>query len=919
MNVITLHPTDITLARDTIIEKIKENPVFVVTAEHQELFDYIPKLELKEKIQSRMCICKEQKINVLLKRNKKSEKFTLLSELLKAIEPDKEECEVVVLGDVNVSDKQEMEVRYQLCGIIQQFIYMNIQLSKVHVCTEKEAQDNAKIRAFEKSIDKHKKAILKSVERVNALSEDNKHHRTTILERLEKIQGYIDETQDNELKIAVAATKKSGKSVIVNSMIECEIAPTSLELATPNNCIYRKSSDDEFHLKYKGKGYRYKDSELIRSMLNDLFIEAGNDYERGLGIPDMELWYPSTKNGFSSYTIYDTPGPNLANATAHKEAAQRGIDAADVIVFTIDYSKYLTDDEYEYLKNVWRMCQEKGKKYSLILNVNKLDLRYEDGSDKSIVRIVDFIRNKLISTGEKDGIDFRNCVVIGTSALTYFNALVSPTLKCPLPDGDCRCLLKDFSDKAMKKCILSYDDEGENISVDYEKRAVSALQQLRGMIDNAEVWHKQNICSIQEMQEFSGMPNLLSYVEYISTQKARNEKVNNLLFKIDSEYRAIMNLFHIEELMQKLKENKELLAKAIKILNDFQESVNEVLDKDYRDLFYEYANNIYTNYENMQSAYMIELTKKYPIKLSEIGKMYSEQLDKQLGLNVVLEEVTGQQVETLLTRRLRKAYGNDDSKILKIDYVCDDYVKKLSDVSKNAMSNYVLERKEEIKQNLEKEQKAISATIAFIWQMRLSKLREIVKRYSDKLVEECSQQLNIEIPEFQINLGGGDCGADINFTNLNINEINEIIESTMRNLSRFNEGATTGIIGFFRKLFGAKNEITLGNVLKVYSSSKLAYDLKCVYEKNGNLKKYLDYSVSQLMEFMNEFLYLMDSEIGQLNNNIKSVTFQIKESIDESKKYQQNVEKLEAEKQALTVLKSAVSDFSASWNEVMTI
>ena len=58
MNVILLHPTDTEIARDTIIDNINENDgrnIFVVTAE-DELCDYIPKLELKEKIQSRMLI-----------------------------------------------------------------------------------------------------------------------------------------------------------------------------------------------------------------------------------------------------------------------------------------------------------------------------------------------------------------------------------------------------------------------------------------------------------------------------------------------------------------------------------------------------------------------------------------------------------------------------------------------------------------------------------------------------------------------------------------------------------------------------------------------------------------------------------------------------------------------------------------------
>ena len=103
MNVIALS-TDITAARDKIMDNIRENhPVFIIPVDCK-VFEYIPKLELKEKVQSRMRICKELKINVLLKKRgeKTGTPYQLLSELLKAID-EKEECEVIVCGDVNVS------------------------------------------------------------------------------------------------------------------------------------------------------------------------------------------------------------------------------------------------------------------------------------------------------------------------------------------------------------------------------------------------------------------------------------------------------------------------------------------------------------------------------------------------------------------------------------------------------------------------------------------------------------------------------------------------------------------------------------------------------------------------------------------------------------------------------------------------
>ena len=812
-----------------------------------------------------------------------------------------------------------MEVRYQLCSIIQQFVYLGIQLSDVQVCTEKEAKDNEKIRKFEHNIENHKNAIASAIERVNALPDDKKGYRKQILEKLQNIQTYIAETQNNELKIAVAASKKSGKSVIVNSMIECEIAPTSLELATPNNCIYKKSYDDEYHLIYKKKRYTSDDPEVVRSALNKIFKEAGKDYENGLGIPDMELFYPTEQNSFSSYTIYDTPGPDLAGAKGHSEAAYRAIEEADVLIFTIDYSKYLTDSEYNYLIDTWKLCQKKGKNYSLILNVNKLDLRYDDSGDKCIVRIVDFIRNKLINTGKKSGIDFRNCVVIGTSALTYFNAVAAPALKCPNKDGDCRCLESDFSDYQLMDCIDNYDDSDE-LSAEYEKRAISMLQQLRGMLDNAKVWHKQKITSLDEMKKFSGTPNLLAYVDYIATQKARNEKVNNLMFKISSESAAINNLFHIEELIQRLSENKAMLAKAREILAKFQADIKEILDHDYYDLFRDNYTKIYNEYEIMRSEYLLDLTQKYPIRLNEITGLFKEKVEQLLGMDDVLDEVTLKRIPSLLERRIKNDFGTNENDTLSIDSVAVSYEKYISEISRVSMSKYVDERRDEMVQNLETEQNGISKTLEYIWEQRLEKIQEVIDERSAELEAECSEKLEIELPVFQTVIGKKSSGEGINLNDLDTNSINRIIEDGMSKYNKFNDGTTYGIIGFFRRLFGTQNKILLKRVVELYNNEKIGYDLQAVYKKNGNLEEYLKSGLRDpMISDMNDYIHGVENDTKQLNDNIESSTKQIKDSMDECEKYEKTVEELEAEKNALIHLKESVQVFNDNWKEVVNL
>lgn len=935
MNVILLESQNISLSKKKILEHKADGSVFVVDGKCK-LHEYISKLELRESIQSRMLICKELDINVLLKRNGQEDKFILLSDLLKALEPDKEVCEVVVLGDVDVSEKRAMEVRYQLCDIIQQFIYINIQLAKVHVCTEKESRDNEKIRAFENKISKYESAVMLSLNHINEINDNFKNYKSDIQKHLENIKKYIDETQDNELKIAVAATKKAGKSVIVNSMIEVEIAPTSLELPTPNNCIYRRSTDNTYCLSYKGKNYSAVNHEDIHTKLREIFKEARKDYENGLGIPDMELWYPATQTGFSSYTIYDTPGPNLAGATKHKNAAKKGVEAADVIVFTINYSVHLTDDEYNYICDIWHMCQDKGKNYSLIINVNQLDRRFESEDDKSAVRIVDFIRDSLIDYGKQKGIDFHNCIVIGTSALTYFNSISATKYKCP--NGDCSALSSKFSssdefEAKIKKCNKMFED-CETIPKEYVDRATSALAQLKNTISNADMQCSIELLSLEEVKVFSGMPNLLEYVKYISTQKARNEKVNNLMFKIDSEYRAIMNLFHIEELMHRLQDNKEALANALATLENFQKAVENILDDDYNDLYNENYISICNSNENMQSVYLLELTKKRPIKIEDVKKIFFNEVDKQLGLEAFMDEVTGHEIETNLTRKLKNEYNKD----LKIDVICKDYVTMLMDVCTETTSKFVSERKVELGQNLECEQKAICKTFKYIWETRLKRIKETVNEYSDRLTAECAERLKIEVPDFQIVFGkNSKCtGYTEKFDENDKRQIEKYIQEGLRSLTIWSKrkavieqrkqgqksddffaNLAEGVLDI--KAFFKRKTIELNDILNFYHEKKLRYELESAYKKSGNLASYLSDVRKSFESDMNDFVGKLEEDIEDLSKNINETTKAIKSSIDDSKKYQKTVEELENEKLFLSKLKEAVSNFTDMWKEVINL
>ena len=474
MNIIKLRGVDED-TENTIIDHIKNPDTVFVYMGKEKLYSYIDELGdlISSKNLCRIKICKEiEPIDVTLVRGEKKSNFSKLSDLLAAIDAGMYQ-EVVIKGDISADEEKVKAVRTQLSDIVQQFVYLNISLDKVQVMTEKEYQDNAKVRQFSNKIREHQKNLIESKK---MLSGETFHSYREIAdevgESLKRIGECLEDAQDNELKIAAAASKKSGKSVIVNSMLKCEVAPTSLELATPNNCIYRKS-DRGYTLEYDGKKRQFSSEKEIREYIYEIFKTAEMDKQSGYAVPDMNIGYISSDQGISTYTIYDTPGPDLAGADGHKKAAFKAINEVDVIIFVIDYSKYLTDSEVDYLKKIRDSFSEKNKFYSLILDVNKLDCRYGNEGDKSSIRILDFIRNKLVSIAP----EFKDTIVIGTSALTYFNCIEMEKIAECADLGkhdsfrdDLETLIEDFSDD-KKKC-----DE------------VNAMQFISNMIGNIKTF-----------------------------------------------------------------------------------------------------------------------------------------------------------------------------------------------------------------------------------------------------------------------------------------------------------------------------------------------------------------------------------------------------------------------------------------------
>lgn len=918
MNIIILDGSNLANDKDNILDNLKiEDNVFVYRGTGH-LCDYIDALGLSNKNLFKLRICQEVgNINIYYECKGKRENYDKLSDLLSIIDINIP-AKVVVCGDVNADESTITRVRNQLSNIVQQFIYLNLPLDKIQVMTEKECKNYDKIMRFSEGIDQHIKNIQVSREKMNAVRKTEYFKIVNeVNEALDHISGYLEDAQNNELKIAMAASKKSGKSVIVNSIIGCELAPTSSELATPNNCIYRESKEG-YVLETEGHKKTFPSDRDMRSYLLERFKEA--EKKEGLGIPDMNIGYVPLKSGLSSYTIYDTPGPDLAGATDHKKAAYDAIDKTDVIVFPIDYSKYLTTGEVAYLKDIKELFRKKQKRYSLILCVNKLDCRYTNKGDKSTVRILDFIKNKLIQTAP----EFSDAIVIGTSALMYFDCIEAEKISgSEIFQNNNENFSSDL-DKFIEKIE---DDDNTDVDV---------LQFINVMTSNIRHFDGIKIQNLDMLKRHSGMPNLLGYIRYIAENKARAEKIDNIMHHIDQEYGKIQNLFHFQKLEEEMAQNQELLEQASKALQTFGNDIVKIYDETYQDI------GEMREADELKSETLKEVGKFRRINFDMISKTVTDEfVDGMLKYDNIEEDVLDDEkccYQREIERKFRESnvvryIDGKDRKVITakdlqnvIKYIVDDLEKTIPGKVEENTGNLAQKLKEEF----DKIMNDLEALIC----NRATRLKDAVTTCEKSLREECGIEFEIVLPEFQFEFRRkqNETGKMLVIDKKGlIEKLNKVISNEIDPKRDIKDNLFEDIKNNLADtLFGSIIRSLGGKLGTGEDFNKISYDkgyINQLYDDsikmdianclgNSGIKGSLEEIKKNFKDEIIDYTKKLEKEMQKQQEHAESYQKSVSGVINHSEEYHHNIEKLQNKQNILEEIEKCVRDFCKEWKLV---
>lgn len=489
---------------------------------------------------------------------------------------------------------------------------------------------------FRKNYDELLKAVEKTHEKINnyiCVFGDTIKEKEYLLKNIKLIKSIMIDVKNKKINISVFGTKKSGKSMVLNCLLEEEYAPTSQELPTPTVISYIPNKDNNIKLVYDSKELTFKDAKSVRKELLRMF-EAVN--KTGKKLPEIKIFYPS-KN--KDYIIQDTPGPDLAGSE-HRDFIDTSIKNSDVAVFIIDYSKHAQNDEINLLNKVLEKFYK--RKSSLIILVNKTDLMFQDeGLGKITTRVTEFIREKFAELEKKSTLKDASFLFIPTSALMYFDSL---RIEEKFPE------------------VVQNLEEIESIDDDDYTTHLHNMDKYKSFLKRH---YKIKNPSLNHVKFLSNFSVFEKYLDYVSTKKVYLEEFSDKYNEMSNALSACLNRVELLRLLKRehfkirdtldkyLRDSKERIQKLEKSIeqrmSEFQREVKIILSEEiehYTNSLKDYIKELF-QYEELKSL-VNDLIQKAVLESSKKQEYEENMSNTLLSIRHILNDLAEKAINDVL-------------------------------------------------------------------------------------------------------------------------------------------------------------------------------------------------------------------------------------------------------------------------------
>lgn len=343
-------------------------------------------------------------------------------------------------------------------------------------------------------------------------------------------------------EVNVVATMSSGKSTLINALIDKKLMPAGNMATTATIVRIIDTEQDNF----SAKAYD-KNGKVIREDSNIIYntMKEWNSDESIFSI-DIYGRIPCVKSAGMKLVLVDTPGPNNSRDPHHQQMTYRMLENSDksLVLFVMNGTQLNVNDEKNFMDYVCD-CMAKGGKQSrerYIFAINKMDsFNPEDESPEDALKQA---KNVL----EDNRILYPN--IFPVSAQAALEARTQPSIH-NVKDSYSN-VLRNFKE-------FAFDDYYE-----YNHLPISVQKRMESLLVNAD--EDLNI------EIHSGIVSIEQAISLYVNKYARTQKVRDLVDTFNNRLNELKAIASLKADIRNNVKKKEELDKAIKVIQDKIES-----------------------------------------------------------------------------------------------------------------------------------------------------------------------------------------------------------------------------------------------------------------------------------------------------------------------------------------------------------
>lgn len=343
-------------------------------------------------------------------------------------------------------------------------------------------------------------------------------------------------------EVNVVATMSSGKSTLINALIDKKLMPVA-NMATTATIVRIIDTEQDY---FSAKAYD-KNGKVIREDSNIIY-KTMKEWNSDESISSIDIYgrIPCVKSAGMKLVLVDTPGPNNSRDPHHQQMTYRMLENSDksLVLFVMNGTQLNVNDEKNFMDYVCD-CMAKGGKQSrerYIFAINKMDsFNPEDESPEDALKQA---KNVL----EDNRILYPN--IFPVSAQAALEARTQP-------------LIHNVKD-SYANILRNFKEFAFDAYYEYNHLPISVQKRMESLLVNAD--EDLNI------EIHSGIVSIEQAISLYVNKYARTQKVKDL---VDTFNNRLNELKAIASLKADIRDNvkkKEELDEAIKVIQDKIES-----------------------------------------------------------------------------------------------------------------------------------------------------------------------------------------------------------------------------------------------------------------------------------------------------------------------------------------------------------